>query len=282
MSSKKLKVWRLVVLNKIFNLHFTDYCNYSCKCCYAVNDKKCLTLDQVKAVVDNISRYFSVNKITDGRINIAGGEPITCTYLQQIVDYIYSKDIKISIITNGSLLSTDFISANKNKISMIGISIDSLNYVSNIRLGRHCNYRTIDYDQLVEICRCVKENGIKLKINTVISKLNIEEDMHKLYRDINPDRVKFLQMLPTTDFAEKQKVSDDDFDLYLKKYNDIKYVSEKNENLEKAYMIIDSSGYLTTSNQHSDKRFNVLKNEINDIIVFIDFDFESEKKRYIA
>ena len=45
--------------------------------------------------------------------------------------------------------------------------------------------------------------------------MNIEEDMHKLYHDINPDRVKFLQMLPSTDFAEKQKVSDDDFDFVL-------------------------------------------------------------------
>lgn len=270
------------MFNKIFNLHFTDHCNYSCKCCYAVDDKKCLSLDDIKTAVNNIARYFSANGIDDGRINIAGGEPSTCTYLQQIIDYINEKNIKASLITNGSLLTENFIKQNKGKLVMIGLSIDSLDYVSNIRLGRHCNYKTIEYDRLVKLCKCIKDNGIKLKINTVVSKLNVSEDMSRLYCDAKPDRIKFLQMLPVTDFAKLQKISDEDFENYLIKYSDYKIVSEKNENIEKAYMIIDSEGYLTTNNQHCDKRYNVLKEEINDIISNIDFDFKSEGNRYIA
>lgn len=270
------------MLNKIFNLHFTDHCNYCCKCCYAVNEKKCLSLEEIKLVVDNIERYFLINNINDGRINIAGGEPTTCTYLQQIIDYINEKNIKASLITNGSLLTEDFIRQNRNKLVMIGLSIDSLDYVSNIKLGRHCNYKIFEYDSVVKICKCIKENGIKLKINTVVSKLNENENMTRLYSDVKPDRIKFLQMLPSTDFAQYQKISDEDFDRYLLKYSNYKIVAEKNSNIEKAYMIIDSSGYLTTNNQHYDKRFYVLGEEINDIINKIDFDFESEGNRYIV
>ena len=58
-------------------------------------------------------------------------------------------------------------------------------------------------------------------------------------------------------------------------------VNEKRKNITKAYMIIDSMGYISTENQHADFRFNALTERISDVIEKIDFNFENESLRYL-
>lgn len=268
-------------MNKIFNLHFTDFCNYNCHFCYAKKERKILSLKQIQIIVDNIAEYFSKMNITDGRINIAGGEPTTCDYLQDIIDYIISRHIQASIITNGSLLTEKFVWANKGKLSMIGISIDSINAETNIKLGRCSGKKTFEYNQLCTICKCIKEQSIPLKINIVVSKINQNEDIKKLIDDVKPDRFKILQMLPTTSFSAQNAISNEEFNAYIQKYNAYTFVKENSQNIQKAYMIIDSLGYISTENQHSDFRYSVLKDKLIDIIDNIDFNAEHEKMRYI-
>lgn len=268
-------------MNKIFNLHFTDFCNYNCQFCYAKKEKKILSLEQIQTVVDNISDYFSHLNIADGRINIAGGEPTTCSYLQEIIDYITSKNIRASLITNGSLLTKEFVRVNKGKLSMIGISIDSIRRETNIALGRCSGKKPLDYNQLCAICKCIKENGIPLKINIVVSRINQNEDIKKLLDDVKPDRFKILQMLPTTPFSEQNIISDEEFNSYIQKYKVYSLVKENRTNIQKAYMIIDSMGYLSTENQHSDFRFSALKDKLTDVIDKIDFNAENERMRYV-
>lgn len=268
-------------MNKIFNLHFTDFCNFSCKCCYAKNDKNSLSIEEIEKIVKNISSYLKANGIKDGRINIAGGEPTTSRNLQKIIDIIVSNGIKASLITNGILLTEDFIRANKEKLTMIGLSIDSINEETNRLLGRCENSkRCFDYKRLTDICRCIKECGIVLKINLVASKLNFNKDIKSLLDDVKPDRFKILQMLPTTPFAKENALSEDEFMQYAKKYEDYNPVTETQENIRKAYLIIDSSGFVTTNNQHCDKQHNALAESFCDILNDIDFDFESESMRY--
>ena len=268
-------------LKTIFNLHFTDSCNYRCKCCYAKNSKQRLNLEEIKSIVDSIALYFSKMNIQNGRINIAGGEPTTCPYLQDIIDYIHIKNIRASLITNGSLLTENFILNNKGKLEQIGLSIDSINDETNLLLGRCQKNITFNYQKLVLICKTIKAAGIKLKINTVVSKLNIHEDITKLLDEVEPDRIKILQMKPTTTIANNFAICESDFEKYTKKYSKYNAVIEKISSLENAYVIIDSKGYLTTENRHIDKRFNLLEKSLLDVIDKIDFDAEKEAMRYV-
>lgn len=270
------------MLNKIFNLHFTDLCNYKCKHCFVKRERNFLTLPEIKVAIDNISNYFRANNITDGKINIAGGEPTTSKDLQSIIDYIVSKGIKATLITNGYKLTESFIANNRNKLAVIGLSIDSLNNETNVSLGRcsGCQNRVLSYEDLKKLCLCIKENGIKLKINTVVNKVNLNEDILPLIRDVNPDRIKFLQMLPVNSYSEKIAISNEEFTQYLKKYEGIKFISEYSADLVDTYMIIDSSGFISTNNQHFDLRFNALKEPINNFVNQIKFNFEGESKRY--
>ncbi len=136
----------------VINFHLTNLCNYKCTYCFGkFPDKTQLTFEQACAVVDNIARYFSKNGITGGRINLAGGEPLLCPYLEELLDYINAYGIKVSVITNGSLLTEDIIKGWKDKVYCIGLSIDTALVETNVAIGRSCNNKTISTKQLIRL-----------------------------------------------------------------------------------------------------------------------------------
>ena len=270
----------MTMINKNFNLHLTDLCNYTCKYCFIKKEKKTLSLDECKKIIDNIAEYFRVNHVTDGKVNLAGGEPTTCRYLHDLIDYMVSKGIKTTLITNGSLLNDKFISQNRNKLYMIGLSVDSLNADTNMLLGRSRGKKVIDYETLKHLCLAVKANGIRLKINTVVSKLNLNEDIVPLLKDVCPDRVKFLQMLPSEVGAKEFAITKEEFTQYLKKYQDFDIVAESSDEISNSYMIVDSSGFLANNNLHIDKQYSALEQPIGEIVQNIKFSFVNESKRY--
>ncbi len=146
----------------VINLHFTNCCNYGCIYCFAksnINEKE-LSFDECKSVVNRIKDYFEENNIDDGRINLVGGEPLISPFINELIDYCFNKKIKVSIVTNGSLLTKEFIERNKNKLYMIGISIDSLNEETNEKIGRCCKNKNLNIVQLIEICKLIKDRDI--------------------------------------------------------------------------------------------------------------------------
>lgn len=177
----------------IINYHITDACNYTCRYCFADFRMNDLPLADAKKVIDSIDTYFRENGIENGRINIAGGEPLMYRHLDAIIDYISEKSIKVSIITNGSRLTEERIAAWSGKVSMIGISVDAITPEADYHIGRcdSCK-RTNSLEHLTKIASAIHEAGIKLKINTVVSKANLGEDMLSVYKALKPDRLKLI------------------------------------------------------------------------------------------
>jgi len=78
----------------------------------------------------------------------------------------------------------------------------------NKRLGRG-NGNLIT--NIIHKSSIIKEMGIRLKINTVVSKLNYNEDLSWLIKKIKPERWKVFQILRIRNQA--QKCIDDVFEL---------------------------------------------------------------------
>lgn len=237
-----------------FNLHFTDYCNYNCRHCFVKKESKELTLEQIKKIVDKIADYQKEKKIKC-RINLAGGEPMCSPNIQAIIDYINSKKLEASIITNGSFLKKEFIIKNKNKLSMIGLNIDSFNEETNRIIGRCCNNITLPFRQVKELCQTIKANGIKLKINCCVSKLNINDFVAEYIKELKPDRVKFLRVMTNHLNYSLMKVigiSSLEWLGFCTKYKHLakETVFEDNKYMETGYLIIDSEGNLGRDNLH--------------------------------
>lgn len=261
------------------NIHFTDFCNFHCKHCFVKKERKELSLDNIKIVVDKIDSYFKSNNIK-GRINLAGGEPLLSQNINEIIDYIYSKGISISIITNGYFLTERFISRNQNKVSCIGISIDSLNRETNFAIGRCQNFNTLDIDQLKNNCKLIKSFGIKLKINTCISKLNVDENFVDFLEEIKPDRYKVFEMI-CNDKKEllSLKTSKEKINSFLNRHKKFISIFESSKEMKDSYLIIDSSGNLSTNNLHQ-SNLSILDNDINTLIKEVNINYLNYCKRY--
>ncbi len=273
----------------VVNFHLTNLCNYHCTHCFGkFPDKAALTYDQACLVVDNIARSFYKNGIQDGRINLAGGEPLLCNYLDELIDYINAYGIKVSIITNGSLLTVERIAKWKDKVYCIGLSIDSASNVTNVRIRRCCDNKVLTTKQLVRITQAIHSNGIKLKINTVVSKLNANEDMRVLYERLKPDKLKLLQVEMVegiNDCARGIEISKKAFDEFCKRHKNSchEIVTEYADDLENSYLMINPSGEVQLNDKGKyDIYGNCIEDELCDILARTPLDENKFGSRYGA
>ena len=262
------------------NLHFTDFCNYHCKHCFVKKENYELSFDELKTIVDKIQKYFSDNSIK-GRINLAGGEPLMSRNIDKLIEYISSKNIDVSIITNGYYLDDAFIERHINQISTIGISVDSLDYDTNIKIGRCFKANVLSKEQLIHVCNKIRKSGIKLKINTCISKLNINENFNDFINEVKPDRYKILQMnCDEYDIRNKNNVvSDEEVKTFLSRI-DYKYIYENAEEMKHSYIIIDSEGNISTDNTHI-SNISIFDYDLEETIKLLNVDYKNYIKRYI-
>lgn len=267
----------------VVNLHFVDFCNYNCVYCFVKKENNMLSLQNIKLIVDNLKRYF-VSISATGRINLVGGEIFTCNYLQEIIDYIYDKGIKVSIVTNGSLLTEEFIESNRNKIYSIGISVDSLDHNTNIKIGRSWKNRSLLKDDLIKICEVIKKNHIKLKINHCLSKYNKEEDISKFIDAISPDRFKIFQMSVVEGINNESKImqlTSEEFRDCCEKYLNLNPIIEGASEMKSSYLMIDSKGdfYIDRSKEPIG---NLINEEFITLMDVNSIDSVSFAKRYNA
>lgn len=259
------------------NLHFTDFCNFQCKHCFVNKENYELSFDELKQVVDKIYKYFNDNQI-NGRINLAGGEPLMSRNISKLINYISSKGIEVSIITNGYYLTEQFLEKHKRQISIIGISVDSLEHQTNLEIGRCCKSNTLSKKQLLHICYKIKDLGIKLKINTCLSKLNVNENFNDFINEVKPYRYKILQM--HCDNENKiNMVTATEAKIFLSKIN-YDYIYESAEEMKSSYIIIDSKGNISTDNLHSSK-ISIFDYELNDAINMLNINYQNYIKRYV-
>ncbi|MBU1143914.1 MAG: viperin family antiviral radical SAM protein [Firmicutes bacterium] len=270
----------------VINFHLTEKCNYMCAYCFAkFNNEQEFTVEEWIKTVDIVNEYFKKNAILNGRINLAGGEPLVVNYLDELIDYINSLDIKVSIITNISLLTKEKIRAWIGKVDTIGISIDSLNRETNLLIGRHSNGKTIEISDLLEILNIAKENNIKIKINTVVSKFNLHEDISSLYKQIRFDRIKLLQVRFNNDCNESAinyGISSNEFNEYssqLKSYDGI--IIESEDMMECSYVIIDPKGNLISNKGNIHKKIgSVFETNLEELIAIAEINYKTFMKRY--
>ena len=271
----------------VFNFHLTNACNYYCTYCFGkFPDKEQLTLEQACAVVDNIARYFSKNGITDGRINLAGGEPLLYPHLEELIDYINAYDIKVSVITNGSLLTEETIKGWKDRVCCVGLSVDTSLTETNVAIGRCCNNKTISTKQSIRLTQAIHRNGIKLKINTVVSKLTVNEDMTELYKRLKPDRLKLLQMElveGVNDHAKNLAISEKAFDEFCKRHKNCcrDTVCEYSDDMENSYLMINPQGEFQVNNKGEYKIYgSCLEKELTEMLYDAEISEEKFNARY--
>lgn len=245
----------------VINYHITNRCNYQCKHCFARFDQKELPFDDAKKVIDAIETYFKETESINPRINIAGGEPLIYPYIDEIIDYISSKGIKVSIITNGSSLTEKRVEKWAGKIETIGISIDAKSEKTNEKIGRCTNKGALDLAKIKSVCDKIHNLGIKLKINTVISKVNINEDLLSVYKELKPNKIKYLCVHVLENKNKEASTilpTKDEFEDFVKRnlYNEsCKTVIEGSGYMSNSYFMVNPSGQVYINDNGIEKQY---------------------------
>ena len=185
------------------------------------------------------------------RINFVGGEPTVSPLLIPLVHDAYHAGFDCSIVTNGFNLihNAQEFEAIYPLLSCIGISVDSLDKRTNAVIGRCCKGHVITRTEYEQLCASIKSHGIRLKINTVVSKLNVHEDFTHFYKAVQPDRIKLFQVLkPNTQLKNDYDdllITKADFNSFVLRHKTVgsfgkNIVAEDNEAMTNAYYILDS------------------------------------------
>lgn len=246
----------------VVNWHLTEACNYECNFCYAkwvmpkarelIHDGK-----QIRHMLGLLFEFFRPGHHTNSqtnerswdsvRLNLAGGEPLL--YREKTLDVArIARELgfELSMITNGSHLDYALLGKLAPQLSLLGVSVDSGRENINREIGR-ADKRTgqvLGLDFVASSFRTAREfiPDLQLKVNTVVNKLNLQEDMTPVIRRLAPGKWKVLQMLPLQN--RNLAVSDAEFQEFVGRHDSLRDIMsvEDNDSMTESYIMIDPLG----------------------------------------
>ncbi len=202
------------------------------------------------------------------KINFAGGEPLLYKNLNHLLKMAKNMGFTVSIVTNAALLNENNLREMSEYVDWVGISVDSADEEIEKQLGRG-NGNHVGHVRMV--CELVHKYGMKLKINTTVTKMNYFEDMKPFISSLCPERWKVFQILHMkgqNDDALDLTLTTEEFDIFrrvnsgLVLNNGATPTFESAEDMLESYLIIGPDGniLLSKGNQRSSIPFESLEN----------------------
>ncbi|CAM4184122.1 viperin family antiviral radical SAM protein [Kibdelosporangium persicum] len=246
------------------NYHLWQACNMACKFCFA-------TFDDMKHTVlpaGHLNKEDSalvVRRLAEAgfrKINFAGGEPLLCAWLPDMVAQAREYKMATSMVTNGSLADRPRFAKVLEHLDWVALSVDSVDSGTLIRTGRVTRNGPMTADDYLRICERVKAAGVRLKINTVVTSANKDEDLTGFIRTARPERWKIMQMLPMAGPDSRHdpelQVGAEDFARFVRHSNKveldgIRVIAERSQDMKGSYVMVDPAGrfYDNVDDQYS-------------------------------
>lgn len=217
------------------NFHFTDKCDMACKHCFGLINK---------TEPEKILEVFKKIKYLTNSVNLAGGEVfLDIDLLYSIIKQSVLDKLNISIVTNGlkllNHLEDERIIYILKHIYQLGISIDSFDDKTNQIIGR----KTLDLNKLKKLSNICKDNHVQLKINTVVTQVNMSDIMVDKINTLFPDIWKIIQVYSNDNHI---MISMDQFQSFIEnnKSDAFKIKEEISNGITCSYVMINGLGQL--------------------------------------
>ena len=237
------------------NFHLWQPCNMRCRFCFATFQDVKREMDLPKGHLPEEKCISVVDRIAKAgfeKINFAGGEPTLCRWLPNLIIRAKNHGMVTSIVTNGSRITDQWLNNLNGSLDWIALSIDSIDPEKLKCLGRTIRSNTpISEEKYLRIVSDIKQHGIRLKINTVVTSVTWQEDLTSFIRLAKPERWKLLQILPVKGQNDAHiadfDISTEQFEAYVQRNrtienNGISVVPESNKLMTESYVMLDPAG----------------------------------------
>lgn len=173
----------------------TRRCNLKCVHCRSssemqIDDHPDFTLDEAKAIIDDIASYASPVMV------LSGGEPLLREDVFDIARYGNEKGFRMCLATNGTLVTDEICKQIKDaQIMMVSLSLDGA------VAETHDEFRNQKgaFDGTMEAIRLFKEHDIPFLVNSSFTLRNRKEipDIYKLVKSLGATAWYMFMIVPT-------------------------------------------------------------------------------------
>jgi MoaA/NifB/PqqE/SkfB family radical SAM enzyme len=269
-------------MNKLYSVcwNITSLCNESCKFCFR-DITKDLTLDENMKILKKLIKY-GIKKIT-----FTGGEAPLYKDLFVLIKHAKNEGIVVQLITNAKVINYNFYSEICKYIDWISLPLDAVTQKTQSLMSRNENH----IENVTEILNNIKklELPVKVKINTVVSKINMDEIplILNYIESYNVSKWKLFQFSPIRYNAEANKdlyhISDEQYEKLIRHILDkyegkIDIIPQRTNDFCNSYFVISSNGNVLMGDTNESVG-NLLYHSIDDISDKLGFNYDDHYKR---